>query len=93
MEDPQFKAAVQIRWEQLRASTFNEANLEQRIEEYTKRLLESEAIARNFERWDILGVSVPFNSYVGQSYNDEITYLKTWISSRLQWLDKHIGEL
>lgn len=93
VEDPQFKAAVQIRWKQQRTSTFNEANLEQRIEEYTKRLLESEAIARNFERWDILGVSVPFNSYVGQSYDDEITYLKTWISSRLQWLDKHIGEL
>ncbi|MCO6496827.1 MAG: CotH kinase family protein [Chitinophagaceae bacterium] len=50
----------------------------------------NEAQARNFTKWDILGTKVWPNKYVNGSFQGEIDYLKTWIGSRLAYLDANI---
>ena len=41
----------------------------------------------------ILGVKLPFNSFVGKSHQEEIDFLKSWIRKRLTWMDSEIGKL
>lgn len=48
--------------------------------------IDRDAINRNFERWDILGTYVWPNAYVGETYEDEVDYLKTWITARANWM-------
>jgi len=47
-----------------------------------------DAPARNFKRWPILGRRVWPNTYVGQTYEDEINYLKEFTHKRLEWIDR-----
>jgi hypothetical protein len=49
------------------------------------------SIPRNFERWPVLGVYIWPNYYVGQSYDDEVGYLRSWIDERLVWMDQKWG--
>ena len=47
-----------------------------------------ESQVRNFEKWPILGVTVSPNWYVGDTYAEEINWMKEWISNRLAWIEK-----
>ena len=49
-----------------------------------------DASDRNFQRWDILGSYVWPNFYVGNTYQDEIGFLKNWIEFRLVWIDNNL---
>jgi hypothetical protein len=49
-----------------------------------------EAVDRNFQRWQVLGEYVWPNDYVGQSYQDEINFLKNWLVARLEWMDDNM---
>ena len=48
------------------------------------------AVARNFNRWPINGVWIWPNNFVGNSYQEDIDYLKSWIKSRGEWMDANI---
>jgi len=45
---------------------------------------------RNFERWQVLGTYVWPNYYVGDTYSDEVKYLKDWLKDRLTWMDNNM---
>jgi hypothetical protein len=47
----------------------------------------SEAQVRNFQRWPVLGVYVWPNQFIGQTYEQEINWMKRWIEDRLFWMD------
>ena len=47
----------------------------------------NEAQARNFVRWKIMGRHVNPNYYVGNSYADEINWMKSWTKQRIAWID------
>lgn len=89
--DPSFQNALQSRWNSLRSNTLSVANIHARIDNYANELNSSGAIKRNFERWDILGEQVVFNSFVGETYEDEIEYIKSWIEARIEWMDSQIN--
>ncbi len=91
LEDPQFRAAVKSRWQELRSSVLSDENLDEMIGTYLLRLTEQGAVARNFDRWQVLGTELPFNSYVGSTYEDETNYLNDWIDLRTSWLDAQIS--
>jgi hypothetical protein len=59
-----------------------------RIDSLASVLEESQQ--RNFQRWPILGNYVWPNNFVGNTYAEEIDYLKTWITTRLNWIDANI---
>ena len=50
----------------------------------------SAAAGRNFDRWDILSSHVWPNSYVGNTYPNELDYLKSWIQDRFTWIDNNL---
>ena len=63
------------------------------IDDYTNTLKKAGAINENFKTWNILGVYVWPNNFVGNTYDEEINYLKDWVESRLTWLDGAINTL
>jgi hypothetical protein len=89
VETDTFQDALRARWLALRAGPFHVDSLMSRIDAQTTLL--GEARIRNFQRWPILGTYVWPNGYVGQTYADEVGFLKTWLRQRVAWLDGQIA--
>ena len=45
---------------------------------------------RNFQKWQILGNYIWPNYYIGNTYQEELSILKDWLSDRIIWLDNNI---
>jgi len=52
--------------------------------------LAAEARVRNFQRWPIIGVYVNWNSFVGQTYEEDVQFLKNYIQQRAAWIDQNL---
>ncbi|MBI9072601.1 MAG: CotH kinase family protein [Melioribacteraceae bacterium] len=87
-QDKNFTNRVEERWESLRQNEFSSNRIFSLIDSLTTELNESQV--RNFKRWPVLGYYVWPNYFIGNSYNEEITYLKEWITDRLNWMDENI---
>jgi hypothetical protein len=87
--DFNFKKKIALRWLELREDEFSTGNILLTIDSLTTLLDESQE--RNFIKWPILGVYVWPNAYIGQSYSDEINYLKDWIINRFNWIDEELS--
>lgn len=88
MLDPYFSAQFTCRWQSLRSSWLTDEYMMQLIDDYA--LMLQEAQVRNFQRWPILGTYVWPNQYIGQTYAEEINFIKQWIQDRLDWMDTHM---
>jgi len=64
-----------------------------RIDRYVETLRLAGAIDDNFEKWPVLGQYVWPNNFVGNTYSEEINYIKNWINNRLSWMDNAIMQL
>ncbi len=91
VEDDAFRSLVKARWEDLRANDWSDSTLENMINQYYDELVKAEVVDRNYDRWRVLGVQLPFNGFVGQTYDEEIDFLKSWITKRTAWMDSQIG--
>lgn len=87
--DPNFSKKLAERWNVLRKNQFSPGTIHGYIDSLAAWL--DEAKTRNFEKWPVLGVYVWPNYYVGQTYQDEIAYLKQWITDRVSWMDQQFG--
>jgi hypothetical protein len=85
MDDPWFINKVHCRWRSLSNTVLIEDNLFNIIDSSIQVL--GPTIEANFERWPILGTYVWPNDFIGETHAEEIDFLKTWISERLEWLD------
>ena len=84
-----FGAAILERWTELRRGPFHPDSLDHWVDS-TAGVLD-EAQARNFERWPVLGERLWLNAYVGETYGDEVGYLKRWLRERGAWMDGALG--
>jgi hypothetical protein len=84
-EDPDFGQRYVDRWAQLRTHVFATSNIVACIDVMAGQL--NEAQKRNFTKWDILGRDVSPNWFVGNSYAEEIDWMKDWIAKRLAWIE------
>lgn len=87
-QDPAFTGLVYCRWNGLRTNLLSDEHINVLIDSLTTYL--GPAIDRNFERWDILGTYVWPNYFVGDTYEEEIGFLKDFIEGRLNWMDNNI---
>lgn len=88
-EDDAFRAGIRCRWKQLRQTTLSNTHLFSLIDSIAN--LTSEARARHFQKWPILGQYIwPNPEPIPTSYAGEMDYLKNWIESRLAWIDNNI---
>jgi len=85
MEIPQVRHQIDCRWAEMRTGAWHTDTLMQFIDENVETL--SNAQVRNFERWQVLGNYVWPNNFVGQTYEEEIDFLKNWLTQRLDWMD------
>ena len=84
-EDPEFQQRTIDRWGELRRTVFSTHTILARVDEMAAQL--NEAQARNFRRWPVLGRRVHPNDFVGDTYEEEIKWMKQWIQKRLAWID------
>jgi hypothetical protein len=85
-EDPDFGQRYVDRWTQLRTNVLATSVLLSRVDELATLLEESQR--RNFEKWPILGRPVNPNYFVGSSYAEEVNWMKKFIQTRLEWIDR-----
>ena len=83
--DEHFLTTYKIRWNNLRSNQLSDSTISERIYSYAELLEESQE--RNFVRWPIFGEYIWPNYFIGESFNEEIEYLKQWILDRFLWLD------
>jgi len=88
MLDPVFMSTYSKRWYELRQTHFSYDYLYDLIDSYA--LVLDEAKTRNFERWQVLGVSIS-NKYVFNTFDEEIDYMKSWIEQKFTWLDEQFS--
>lgn len=87
LQDDYFANQFACRWEELRSTWMTNAYFTNKIDSIATVL--GEAQTRNYQRWPVLGNYVWPNQYVGQTYAQEVSYLKTWLLTRLTWIDSN----
>ena len=88
LDDTTYQNKLKCRWDYLRQRSFHQDSIFNFIDSWAIYL--NDAQIRNFQKWDILGNYVWPNYYVGNTYQDELQFLKTWIAGRLMWIDNNI---
>ena len=87
-QDENFQYKASERYTELRSTIFSEEHINSIIDSSVNEL--GDAVDRNFSKWPILGTYVWPNYYVFETHEQEIDYLKSWISDRLEWMDSEI---
>jgi spore coat protein CotH len=93
LQDTTFSNELHCTYQDYRQSILDTTNLFAYID--SMRTLVQNAQVRHFKRWPILGMSGPAPDFgtVAATYDAEIDSLKSWISTRLQWLDANMPGL
>lgn len=82
---PQIQNKMDCRWTELREGPLHLDSLLQFIDNKVVEI--GPAAQRNFNRWPVLGQYIWPNDYVGNTYEDEVDFLKDWITQRVEWMD------
>jgi len=90
--DSAFTKQLNDRWNSLRSTVLATSQVSAFIDSLNT-VLDAEAQQRNFTAWPIIGVYVWPNYYVGPTYQSEISYLKGWVTSRLNWMDAYMPQV
>lgn len=88
VQDQLFMSNLKCRWQEVRSTIMTNDYFLDAIDSIATVLQESQE--RNYVRWPILGTYVWPNQYVGQTYADEINFLKQWTLDRLMWMDNSL---
>lgn len=91
-QDKAYRNQLATRWTALRTDKYSTAKIHSYIDSVYS-VLNAESAYRNFQKWPVLGQYVWPNYYVGATYVDEVNWLKTWITNRMNWLDANMPSL
>jgi hypothetical protein len=89
LNDVDFKNRLKCRWLELRGTILSNNSIVSRIDQATTEV--GDAATRNFAKWPIHGVYVWPNPYVGNTYTEDVNYMKDWMIRRLDWIDIYLG--
>lgn len=90
-QDSVYTKQLNCRWNDLRNGILSTANVMARIDSIAAVLNEPQT--RNYTIWPILGTYVWPNNFVGSTYQQEVDYLKTWLTQRLNWMDDNMPQI
>jgi hypothetical protein len=91
MQDASFADRFACRWLELRQTILSTEYIHGVIDSAASLLAESQE--RNFQRWPILGTYIWPNQFIGKTYQEEINFLKSWVSDRLSWMENNLPEV
>jgi hypothetical protein len=89
--DPRFMHETEQRWQDLRTGALSNTRINRAVDSLATLLQESQV--RNFQKWPVMGIYVWPNAFVGNNYNEEVQYLKSWFADRLDWMDGELPKL
>jgi hypothetical protein len=85
-QDPVFKAKVKARWQALQPNLTLVLNNLDKNAAYINLSQQ-----QNFVAWDILNVDLQgTNTEIAGSYKGEVSYLKTWLNTRIAWMNANM---
>jgi hypothetical protein len=87
-EDWLYEQNLRCRWEELRQGVLSTAYINNYIDSVALEL--TDARIRNFQRWPIIGQYVNWNGFVGQTYQEDVDFLKTYLEQRSVWIDNNL---
>lgn len=82
MEDPAFRHAMRDHWNAIKGSV---GDMDALIDKIAAQLASSQKA--NFKKWDILNQIIHLNLVAPGSYDVEVANLKTYLTTRIPWLD------
>ncbi|MBN2699383.1 MAG: CotH kinase family protein [Bacteroidales bacterium] len=92
--EPFFRYSVSLRWKELRAGPFRTETLLAYVDSIADLL--SEAEAREFEKWPVLGKYI-WRETIGyqdrDTYRREVGYLKNFLTQRWAWMDQQLSDV
>lgn len=88
VEDPAFSHDMNCRWQEMRLGAWHTDTLFAYIDSMAAYL--EDAQQRNFQKWQVLGMYLWPNNFIGNTYAEEIAYLKTWVEARATWMDANM---
>jgi len=88
-QDPNFRAKVKARWNAVKNTAIKD--MAASIDKNAAYIERSQQ--KNFGEWDILNVTVWPNPVAYGTYAKEVAQIKTWLSTRIAWLDAEINRL
>ena len=90
LQDENFSNALNNRYFELRKSFLSSEYLNSYID--SVKNLASEAQVRHYAKWQIIGsaVGAPEVDYQPSTYAGQVDKFKSWIQTRLTWLDSHM---
>ena len=89
--NPSYTAALKSRWAQYRRSNLRQDRVMATVDSLANVLTSHNAEQRNSEAWPRWGEYVWPNYYVADNFQDEVSYLKQWLSNRIAWMDNKLG--
>jgi len=87
-QDSVYVQQLRKRWWELRKGDLSNKNIFSDIDEAASEL--GNSVERNNRRWNLFGVHIWPNNFVGNNHEEDIGYLKDWILQRLEWMDANI---
>ena len=91
--DPAYTAALKQRWDEYRNANLRTDRLMATVDSLANVITAQGAEQRDNQAWPRWGVWVWNNYYVGNDYEDEIAFLKSWLLDRLNWMDRQLGHV
>jgi hypothetical protein len=88
LKDPYFVNMLYCRWHEFRQGVLSDESILARIDSAAAVI--GDAADRNFAQWQIHGVYVWPNYFVGNTFEEDVNFMKTWITGRAAWLDKSV---
>ncbi len=88
---PEYTAALKTRWAQYRRANLRDDRIMATVDSLATVLTSHGAEARNSQAWPRWGEHVWPNYYVAEDFQDEVGYLKEWLTERIAWMDGQLG--
>jgi hypothetical protein len=88
LQDSTYANEVRCRWLELRSTVLDTTYLFHYID--SLYLVLEEPSIRHFQKWPILGTYVWPNNFIGNTFEEEIEFLKSWTLARLTWMDENM---
>ncbi len=89
IQDASFRKALASRWKAVRSSFLNTNTLFATID--SAQVVLKDPLARNFQKYPLMGKKIWPNYYVGATLSDEVNWLKNWMQGRMTWLDAQMA--
>jgi hypothetical protein len=88
LSDPAFQDLLRCRWEALRQGSLGDEALATTIDALLEEVRDIQP--RDDARWGTIGTDISPNWYVGETWEDELDYLRSWLAERTAWMDANM---